>query len=70
VSARIKRELGLTGLSQRQFAGVVGVSDSQLSKLLRGEVDFTLGLLDRVCRELGLSIAEVIDAADFETRGR
>jgi transcriptional regulator with XRE-family HTH domain len=59
-----------SGLSQRAFAPIVRISQSQLSKLLRGEATWKLEQLDLICHELGISIAEVIDAADYAAGGR
>jgi len=70
IAARLKAEVEASSLSQRQFAPIVGISSSQLSKILRGEAFITVELLDIICHELGLSLVEVLDKADFETRAR
>lgn len=59
-----------TGLSQREFGNRVGISQSQLSRYLRGELSPTIDDLDAICNGLGLSIVEVLDAADFESASR
>lgn len=70
IAQALSTKLAQTGLSQRHFAPIVGISDSQLSKHLRGEVTLTIDLLDLICHELGLSLVEVVDAAEFQTRDR
>lgn len=59
-----------TAMSQAAFGATVGISQSQFSKHLRGEVGLTVDELDAICHELGLSVVEVLDAADFASRDR
>jgi transcriptional regulator with XRE-family HTH domain len=70
IAGMLRDALVRSTLSQEAFGALVGISQSQLSKHLRGEVDLTVTQLDTICRELGLSIVEVVDAADFGTAGR
>ncbi|MCU1418717.1 MAG: helix-turn-helix protein [Schumannella sp.] len=65
MAAIIRDEFDQTSMSQRALAPLVGVSPSQLGRLLRGEVVIDLQQLDAICRELGLSVREIVDAADF-----
>ncbi|WP_193510435.1 helix-turn-helix transcriptional regulator [Cryobacterium sp. BB736] len=60
VAAVLHRERLAQGVTLVQLAALVGVSQSQLSKQLRGERPLTLDEADRICRALGLTLADVI----------
>lgn len=57
-----------SAMSQASFGALVNISQSQFSKYMRGEVALNLDQFDAICRELGLSVVEVIEAADFARR--
>ncbi|MGN6200493.1 helix-turn-helix domain-containing protein [Humibacter sp.] len=50
-------------LLQRDLAEHIGVSQSQMSKFLRGERALNLDQLDALCRKLGLSIVGIVSDA-------
>lgn len=57
-------------ISQTQLEGLSGVSQSQISKLFRGERRMTIDQLESICRGLGLSVVAVVaEAASNITRG-
>lgn len=68
VAAILRDEFDQISMSRRQLAPLVGLSYSQLAKLFRGERVMDLEQLDAICRELGLSVTEIVDAADFARR--
>lgn len=51
-------------ITQQQLAESLGVTQSQVSKYLRGERVLTVDQLDVLCLSLSLSISLVVDAAD------
>ena len=51
-------------VSDTTLAGLVGISQSQMSIYLRGERSLTLDILDRICSALGLSIVAVVEEAN------
>lgn len=58
------------GVSDTKLARLVGISQPQMSKYLRGERSLTVDLVDRICQALGLSTARVIVEADKATSNR
>jgi len=56
--------LGDAGIGQTELGEVVGISQSQLSKLLRAERALTIDELDRLCTALALDLIDVITRAD------
>ncbi|MBW9095172.1 helix-turn-helix transcriptional regulator [Microbacterium jejuense] len=50
-------------VTQTELARRSGVSQSQISKLLRAEREIKLGQLDAICAALGLSIVAVVAEA-------
>lgn len=55
-SQRIKR-----GLNQKQFAELMGVSQSRVSKWEKGECNFTIATLVSIADKLGLSLRSPFD---------
>jgi DNA-binding Xre family transcriptional regulator len=56
------------GRSQTWLAAEVGISQSQMSKHLRGERTLNLDQLDAICHALGLHLHDVVQAADLARR--
>lgn len=50
-------------ISQIELGRLSGVSQSQISKLFRGERRMTIDQLESICRALGLSVVAVIAEA-------
>lgn len=50
-------------LTQTELASRTGISQSQISKLLRAERHMTLAQLHALCGALGLSVTAVVSAA-------
>jgi DNA-binding Xre family transcriptional regulator len=56
--------------SQTALGKVAGISQSQLSKHLRGERPLTIDELDALCMALHLSIVDVVRRADYASPDR
>lgn len=63
VAAILEAERQAQGLSQTELGAAVGLSQSQMSKLLRAERAFLVDHLDAVCTTLGLDIVDVVRTA-------
>lgn len=63
VAAILNRAFKQTSVSQKQLGAVVGISQSQMSKLLRGERVLNVDQLEDLCFALGLDIGDVVHAA-------
>ncbi len=69
VAAILNRAFQQTGVSQRHLGAAVGISQSQMSKYLRGERVLDVDQLDALCFALHLDITTVVrDAADKAQR--
>ncbi len=55
---RLRKE---KGLSQAQFADKAGISRRYLSDIENGKRQMSLAILERIVRELGVSVGELID---------
>lgn len=64
VAGILRAESARNMIGQVQLAEVAGMSQSQMSKVLRGVRPITIGALDRVARELGLELHVSLDAAE------
>jgi antitoxin component HigA of HigAB toxin-antitoxin module len=58
------------GMTQETLARMVGVSQSQVSRVLGGHKPMTMGEMFRMCKALGLVASDVVEQADRETRAR
>lgn len=67
IASTLRAELARKNLPKVALARAVGVSDSQMNKLLNGTKQFDLELLDSICLALGLSLRDVIADADEKT---
>ena len=63
VSALIRARMARLGITQSQLADAVNLSQSQLSKQLRGIRQLNIDELDAICRALGLDITDVFNEA-------
>lgn len=70
IAAILREAVEERGLTQTQVAEAIDQSQSQVSKYLRGEVVMDAEEIDRICRLVGMSIADVITAADKASRSR
>ena len=52
---RIKKLMMLMDLSQSAFSGKLGISPANMSKHLSGRLPITVGLVNRICLDLGVS---------------
>jgi len=57
-------------MTQERLAGVVGVSQSQVSRVLKGLKPMTMTEMFRMCKALGLVASDVVEQAERETRSR
>lgn len=65
LSRAVEDRRGTSGrITQQQLADSIGVTQSQVSKYLRGERVLTVDQLDVLCLALSLSIGLVIESAD------
>lgn len=67
VAAILRGRQARIGISQRDLAYAAKISQSQLSKVLRGIKPIDLDLLDRLTSTLGLGMSEVVSEADEMT---
>jgi transcriptional regulator with XRE-family HTH domain len=63
VAAILNRAFLQAGISQKKLGAAVGISQSQMSKHLRGERVLDVDQLDAICFALGLSITAVVSEA-------
>lgn len=70
LQSEVKARKGTEKLTQRALADAVHVSQSQMSKYLRGERSLNIDELDAICTRLGLSIVDVVSRADELRHGR
>lgn len=70
VAAILRGQAAKIGVSQARLGEVAGVSQSQMSKILRGQRDITVDQLDWLCDELELTPSEVIAGAEESTSAR
>lgn len=68
IASILREAVEARGLVQRQVAEAIGQSQTQVSRYLRGEVTMDAEEIDKVCRLLGISIADVITQADNARR--
>lgn len=58
VSKRIQELLNVRGMSQRDLAEALGMSQSFVSQLCNGRKNVTLNTLESICEALGISMAD------------
>jgi DNA-binding Xre family transcriptional regulator len=59
----LKRELKSHGMTYREVAGVLGLSEASVKRLF-SERDFTLQRLERICRMMDMTIGDLVNLAD------
>ena len=64
VAGQVRALMARYGVSQSQMAESVGISQSQLSKMVRGVKPITIDQLDAMCRSLGVDSWEVLREAE------
>ena len=64
IASILREAVESRGLLQRQVADAIGQSQTQVSRYLRGEVTMDAEEIDKMCRAVGLNIADVITRAD------
>lgn len=69
VSLEVSHLLTDRRTSGAQLAGMIGRSQSYMSKRLRGESSFTVNDLDTICRVLNKDLLELLAGAIRRTRG-
>jgi transcriptional regulator with XRE-family HTH domain len=57
VAVRLREAIQDSGLSLNQLGQRAGIDHSRLSRFVRGERDLTLDSVDKLCRVLGLQLA-------------
>lgn len=62
----IKGRMASYNVTQSEMAGAVGVDQSQLSKMIRGQRQITIDQLERMCHMVDLELPKVVaDASAF-----
>jgi transcriptional regulator with XRE-family HTH domain len=64
VASVLDNERRDVGLTQVMLGEMVGISQSQLSLLLSGTSPITIDEIDVIAHALGLTVSQVIDAAE------
>ena len=70
LSEIIRDELERSGAGQNAVAETAQMSAGQLSDVLTGKKQFTIGQLDRVCFALNLPLRDTVRKADEATMAR
>ena len=60
---KLKGKIAEAGLTQRELAKRIGVSENTLARKIKGIRDFTIGEANRICEEL--EIKDPIQKADI-----
>lgn len=60
IKVELKVLLARAGQTQHDLAQVIGVSDSQMSKRMRGAIAFDVFELDALARHFGVSVASIV----------
>lgn len=60
VAGNVRAELARRGLPQQKIAEQLGISSVQVSRRMRGEVDWRLSELEAVAELLGLRIGDLL----------
>ena len=61
---RLKELLALRGMTLKEFASVSGISQSNLSNYINGNISPTLETLNRIATNLGVDIVELFREKD------
>lgn len=64
LAAEIRACLSRTGKSQTDLAVAIGLSRTTLGNKLAGRTEFTVGELDSIARQFGLTVAELLYRAE------
>lgn len=64
IGARIKELRGLNGLTQEKLAAMAGTSRGALSSIERGERGYSVDVLDRIVKALGVTYVEFFQGVD------
>lgn len=64
ISAKIQLKRSALGMTQKEFARYMGVTQGMISKWESGEYNFTLLSLDNICNKLNLCFFPVIRDKD------
>ena len=64
MSQILRTQFKATSITQTELGDGIGVSQSQMSKILRGERTLTIDQLEQICFILGLTPGVVVDGAD------
>lgn len=67
IASTLRAQLARKNASKVALAKAIGISDSQMGKLLNGHKQFDVEQLDAICWALGLNLREVISEADEKT---
>ena len=68
ISDRIAHLLDMRGMSQKEFARMMGKTEAEVSRWVGGTHNFTLSTIAKISAALGTSIIRVSDQyPDFET---
>jgi transcriptional regulator with XRE-family HTH domain len=66
ISAKIQLKRIEKGLNQKQFAKLMGVSQSMISKWESGKYNFSISTLTEICEKLNMEFIPLINDADYQ----
>jgi DNA-binding Xre family transcriptional regulator len=70
IASILRGQLGRKQITNTELANAVSVSVPQMGRILAGNKQIDIELLDKICWAVGLVLREVIREADSETDGR
>lgn len=70
VAGILRGKIATAKLTHQEVADAVGISRSQVSKIVNGEKRLDMETLDELCWALGLSFRKTVDDADEQTAER
>lgn len=68
IAAVLDAALERQGMTQTELGTAVGISQPQVSRILKGSRPMTMSEMLNMCKALGLVASEVLEQAERETR--
>lgn len=70
IAGILRGKIATERLTQQQVAEAIGVSRAQMSKIMAGDKQIDVEMLDEICWAVGLSFRELVIEADAKTEWR
>lgn len=70
IASILRGQLARKQITNTELAGAVGISVPQIGRVLAGNKQIDIELLDRICWAIGLVLRDVVREADEGTDGR